>query len=94
MRLHIRTDNNELNRDARFACGIGWPLPAGDVYFFQAEEGRAACYLFMRPEAEVCLGCFPHGKPEFGTPISKLSGRPGELGYEEFCRIARSWDYN
>lgn len=29
-----------------------------------------------------------------GTPISQLSGRPGEPGYEEFCRIAKSWGFD
>lgn len=29
-----------------------------------------------------------------GTPISKLSGRIGEAGYAEFCRIAKSWGYD
>lgn len=28
-----------------------------------------------------------------GTPISKLSGRPGHPGYAEFVRIANSWGY-
>lgn len=28
-----------------------------------------------------------------GTPISKLSGRPGHPGYGEFVRIANSWGY-
>jgi hypothetical protein len=31
---------------------------------------------------------------QLGTPISQLSGRPGEPGWEEFCRIARSWGYD
>lgn len=29
-----------------------------------------------------------------GTPASEISGRPGHPGYEEFCRIARSWGYD
>lgn len=28
-----------------------------------------------------------------GTPISELSGQPGNPGYAEFCRIAKSWGY-
>jgi hypothetical protein len=28
-----------------------------------------------------------------GTPISRLSGRPGTDGYVAFARIARSWGY-
>lgn len=93
--IHIRIDDEPLNRDARFACGIGWPMPAGDVYFHEAEPlHRVACYLHGRPEVEVCPGCFPNGRPQFGTPLSELSGRPGERGYEEFCRIARSWGHD
>lgn len=30
---------------------------------------------------------------ELGTPISQLSGRPGEPGYAEFRRIAETWGY-
>ena len=33
----------------------------------------------------------PDGK--IGTPISELSGQPGP-GYNEFCRIAKSWGYD
>lgn len=32
------------------------------------------------------------GKP-LGTPVSELSGQPGHPGFDEFCRIARSWGY-
>lgn len=31
---------------------------------------------------------------KLGTPISELSGRPGQPGYAEFVRIARSWGYD
>ena len=30
----------------------------------------------------------------YGTPISRLSGRPGHPGFDEFCRIAQSWGYD
>jgi hypothetical protein len=93
MTLHIRIDDEPLNSKAKFACGIGWPLPTGDVYFFDSEAHRAGCYLSGRPECEACPGCFPNGRPRFGTPISELSGRPGHKGYAEFCRIAESWGY-
>ena len=33
------------------------------------------------------------GDRPLGTPASQLSGRPGHPGYEEFCRIAKSWGY-
>lgn len=32
-------------------------------------------------------------QPRLGTPISELSGRPGETGYERFKTIAESWGY-
>lgn len=28
-----------------------------------------------------------------GTPMSQISGRPGHQGFEEFCRIAKSWGH-
>lgn len=28
-----------------------------------------------------------------GIPINQLSGRPGEPGWEKWCKIARSWGY-
>lgn len=31
--------------------------------------------------------------PRIGTPISKLSTQPGTPGYDEWCRISRSWGY-
>ncbi|MDP2410395.1 MAG: hypothetical protein Q8M26_08920 [Pseudolabrys sp.] len=45
---------------------------------------------------------FRGGRP-LGTPISQLSGQPGNpndlndprhAGYAEFCRIARSWGHD
>lgn len=82
--IHVRIDNEELNANARFACGIGWPLPPGDKYWFQSESGA---------DRADCPGCNPGGPRPLGTPISQLSGRPGEPGYDEFKRIARSWGY-
>lgn len=32
--------------------------------------------------------------PRIGTPLSKISGRPGQPGYGEFVRIAKSWGYD
>lgn len=33
------------------------------------------------------------GEP-IGTPISQLSGRPGHPGFEEFCRIAKTYGHD
>lgn len=82
---HVRIDNSELNKDAQFACGIGWPLPEGDKYWFQGESGA---------DRADCPGCNPAEPRRLGTPISQLSGRPGHPGYEEFRSIACSWGYD
>ncbi len=36
----------------------------------------------------------PRPDRKIGTPISELSGQPGQPGYAEFRRIARSWGYD
>lgn len=83
--IHIRVDDGELNSQRRFACGIGPGLPSGDVYFFQCEAAA---------DRADCPGCNPGGPQKLGTPISQLSGRPGDPGYAEFVRIAKSWGYD
>ena len=82
--IHIRVDEEELNSKRRFACGLGPELPEGDVYYFASEAAA---------DRADCPGCNPAGPRRLGTPISRLSGRPGELGFAEFCRMARSWGH-
>lgn len=82
--IHVRVDDEELNSKRRFACGLGPDLPKGDIYYFQSEAAA---------DRADCPGCNPSGPRRVGTPISQLSGRPGQPGYDEFCRIARSWGY-
>lgn len=88
--IHIRIDDfsggTSTNSEAVFVCGLKWPLPPGDQYFFEGEVGS-----HYRVD---CPGCNPAGPRGLGTPISELSGRPGEPGYAEFVRIARSWGYD
>lgn len=36
----------------------------------------------------------PRQDGKIGTPLSELSGQPGKPGFAEFCRIARSWEYD
>lgn len=89
--IHIRVDHEELNSKRRFACGIGPALPAGDQYYFEAEGGadrHADC-----PACRAAVG-MSEQPATLGTPLSKLSGRPGHSGYDEFVRIARSWGYD
>lgn len=83
--IHIRIDDEIENSKRRFACGIGPDLPPGDQYFFASEA-----IADIRAD---CPGCNPNPR-RLGTPISQLSGRPGHPGYDEFCRIARSWGYD
>lgn len=84
--IHIRVADHSDNKDAKMLCGIGWPLPEGDKYFFES-EGAAWRHA-------DCPSCNPGGPRKLGTPISRLSGRPGHEGYGEFVRIARSWGYD
>ncbi len=83
--IHRRIDDNELNKDAKFECGIAWPLPEGDLYIFEAE--------YLSSHRVTCVGCGGGPPEQLGTPISELSGQPGHPGYEKFCDIARSWGY-
>lgn len=83
--IHIRIDDEQENSKRRFACGIGPQLPAGDTYFFESES--AACH-----KAD-CQGCNPGGPKPYGTPLSELSGQPGQAGFAEFCRIAGTWGF-
>lgn len=82
--IHIRIDDEGGNSLRRFACGIGPDLPAGDVYFFECEAAA---------DRADCPGCNPGGPRNYGTPLSELSGRPGDPGYDRFLQIARSWGY-
>ena len=82
--IHIRIDDEELNVNRKFACGIGPELPDGDTFYFACEP--------CADRLADCPGCNPNPR-KLGTPLSQLSGRPGTDGYAEFCRIARSWGY-
>lgn len=90
--LHLRTDDNELNCDRKFACGIGPELPDGDKYV--DSHTQAAAHLAVHQEVAHCPGCFGEARPQLGTPFSELSGRPGTKGFSKFCEIARSWGYD
>ncbi len=82
--IHIRIDDEAENSKRRFACGLGPELPPGDTY------------LDVGPQADRladCPVCNPNPR-RLGTPISQLSGRPGQPGYAEFRRIAESWGYD
>ncbi|WP_291208936.1 hypothetical protein [Hyphomonas sp.] len=50
-------------------------------------------YEPMEGDVPIMTAREARGDRPLGTPISKLSGRPGEPGFAEFCRIARSWGH-
>lgn len=82
--IHVRTDECVEPGVCTFRCGIA-KLPPGDRYFFEAEPGA-----WLKAD---CEGCNPGGPKQFGTPISQLSGRPGQRGFEAFIDVATSWGY-
>lgn len=47
-------------------------------------------------EDDVGIPAAPRNHPDgmIGTPISELSGRPGQPGFAEFCRIAKTYGYD
>lgn len=46
------------------------------------------------PSADDVPISFASGRKDIGTPISKLSGRVGEPGFNQFAKFARSWGYD
>ncbi len=84
--IHILDDSHGDGTLAkrRMICGIAGALPAGDVFWYPSEANA---------DYADCPGCNPDGPRRRGTPLSQLSGRPGEPGFAEFCRIAESWGY-
>jgi hypothetical protein len=76
--IHLRVDNENMNINRRFACGIGPELPPGDKYFFAGE---------IAADRHVdCPGCNPGGPRKLGTPLSEVTP-------ERLAEIARSWGY-
>ena len=64
----------------------GWFCDACDFAVGEEERGH-----------ETDVGIPPASRPadgKIGTPISQISGRPGHPGFDEFCRIAKSWGYD
>lgn len=81
--IHIRTDDWDGNSKREFACGLK-ELPDGDKWFHVSES--------VADRLADCPKCNPNPR-QLGTPLSQLSGRPGQPGYAEFVRIAKSWGY-
>jgi hypothetical protein len=65
----------------------GWYCESCDLGVGEHEVDREPL------EGDVEIPPTPQRDGPIGTPISQISGRPGEPGYAEFCRIARSWGH-
>lgn len=72
-----------------YSVGIvgGWYCDACDLGIGEDDVCREP------RDDDVGISAPPRDRP-LGTPISKLSGRQGEPGYAEFCRIAKTWGYD
>jgi hypothetical protein len=67
----------------------GWYCDACDLAIGEHEFPREP----LEDDVPIISATELRGERPIGTPISELSGRPGDKGYAEFCRIARSWGY-
>ena len=72
----------------------------GDV---TAEEDEAVIDLLIKLavedryspiEGDVGIFFAPEPGERLGTPLSEISGRPGHAGFDEFCRIAKTYGYD
>lgn len=84
-------DISESFEPTDYSVGIngGWYCDACDLAIAEWEVSREPL------DGDIPTGPAPRdpSKP-IGTPLSQLSGRPGEPGYEEFCRVAKSWGHD
>jgi hypothetical protein len=78
-------------------CG-GWYCDACDLFISEYDSSREP----MEGNAPIITAKEARGDRPLGTPLSVLSGQPGDpkdlgdprhAGYAEFCRIACSWGY-
>jgi hypothetical protein len=74
-----------------WSCGIvgGWYCDACDLGIGENEIDREPMDGDVFPSAPPRDPTAP-----IGTPLSQLSGRPGHPGYDEFCRIAKSYGFD
>jgi len=79
-------DISETYEGDDWSCGI----VAG--YYCDACDLGIAEWEIPREPLVDDVPVFPAREPgeQIGTPISQLSTRPGEPGYDEWCRISRS----
>jgi hypothetical protein len=84
-----------------YSCGVtaGWYCDACDLAIAEWDSPREP----MQDDVGIISAKEARGDKPLGTPLSELSGQPGDpkdlddprhAGYAEFCRIARSWGYD
>jgi hypothetical protein len=75
-----------------WSCGIsaGWYCDACDIGIGEHEHPREP----MEGDVGIMSARELRGDKPLGTPLSELSGRPGQPGFAEFCRIARSYGHD
>lgn len=93
---HVREDQGPdvPNSQQRMLCGLVGYLPEGDTLIYEGDSDG----LWRTVTCKGCLG-IKDSTPNEPAPIAPLgtrvlSGRVGEPGYREFCRIARTWGYD
>lgn len=96
-----KADISDTYEPADWSVGVngGWYCNACDLALAEWEVEREP----MEGDVDIMSAKEFRGERQLGTPISELSGQPGDknnpsdprhAGYSEFCRIARSWGYD
>lgn len=94
-------DISDSHEEDDWSCGIagGWYCDACDLAIGDHEVQREP----MEGDVGIMSAREFRGDRPLGTPISELSGQPGDprnpddprhAGYAEFCRIARSYGHD
>jgi hypothetical protein len=87
--IHIRDDQNELNAERKFQCGLSGTLPLGDKWVYATEYG-----LHGMVDCPTC-----RGEPvERGIAGSRLNGNAMNRNndpdaWNDWVRISESWGY-
>lgn len=95
-----KEDISDTYEPADYSVGInaGWYCDACDLGI--ADDGH---YEPIEGDVPLMTAKEFRGDRPLGTPLSELSGQPGDpknpddprhAGFAEFCRIARSWGYD
>lgn len=85
-------DISDTFEPADYSVGIngGWYCDACDLGVGEHEVPREP----LEGDVPLMTAKEFRGDRPLGTPLKDISGRPGHPGYEEFCRIARSYGFD